>query len=96
MRFMSAQSKSQRIEARITPDGLAMVRRAAEIEGRSISDFVLQSIQEKARQVIDDTEVVRLAMEDQRVFLEALLNPPEPNEALKRAERRYREMTGGK
>ncbi len=33
--------RTGRIEARIAPDALAIVRRAAEIQGRSVSDFVV-------------------------------------------------------
>ena len=29
------------MEARITPDALAIVKRAAELQGRSVSDFVV-------------------------------------------------------
>ena len=32
--------RTARIEARIAPDALRIVRRAAEIQGRSVSDFV--------------------------------------------------------
>ena len=40
-------SRSARIEARITPDALLVVRRAAELQGRSISDFVVAAAQEE-------------------------------------------------
>jgi uncharacterized protein (DUF1778 family) len=94
---MSTQAtRTQRIEARITPDGLAMVKRAAEIEGRSISDFLVASAQAAAKQVIEDNHVIRLTLEDQRAFIEALIDPPEPTPALKRAFERYDQVTGGK
>lgn len=38
--------------------------------------------------------VWRLTPEQSRAFLEALFNPPEPSEALKKAARRSREMFG--
>ncbi len=40
--------RTSRIEARITPDALKVVRRAAEIQGRSVSDFVVAAAQEVA------------------------------------------------
>ena len=43
---------------------------------------------------IEETEVLRLSAEDQRLFAEAILNPPAPNAALRRAERRRRELFG--
>jgi hypothetical protein len=39
-------SRTTRVEARIAPDVLAVVRRAAEIEGRSVSDFLVGAAQE--------------------------------------------------
>jgi Protein of unknown function (DUF1778) len=36
--------------------------------------------------------IIRLSAEDQRAFAEAILNPPEPTPALRRATRRYREL----
>jgi uncharacterized protein (DUF1778 family) len=78
-------TRSARLEARITPDVLDIVRRAAEIQGRSVSDFVVAAVREAARRAIDDTELIRLSIEDQRAFVEALLNPPPLSPAMERA-----------
>lgn len=74
-----------RLEARIAPDALAMVRRAAEMQGRSVSDFVVTAAQDAARRAIEETHIIRLAAEDQRLFAEALLNPPPLAPAMERA-----------
>jgi uncharacterized protein (DUF1778 family) len=42
------------------------------------------------------TEVIRLSVEGQRQIAKAILNPPEPNKALKKAVKRYRELFGAK
>ena len=86
------QPRSARIEARISPDGLAIVKRAAEIQGRSVSDFVVAAAQEAAYQTIERVEIIRLSIEDQRLFAEALLNPPEPAPALVRAAENHRRL----
>jgi uncharacterized protein (DUF1778 family) len=36
--------------------------------------------------------VIRLSLEDQRAFVEAILNPPEPTPSLRRAFDRHREF----
>ena len=77
--------RSTRVEARISPDALAIVKRAAEIQGRSISDFVVAAAQDAARRTIEDTQIIRLSVKDQRALVEALLNPPQPSKALRRA-----------
>lgn len=79
------QNRTTRIEARITPDALAVVKRAAEIEGRSVSDFVVAAAQEAAQRTIEETQLIRLSVEDQRRFVELLLNPPDEAAALTRA-----------
>ena len=85
-------ARTARIEARIAPDALAAVKRAAEIQGRSVSDFVVAAAQEAARRAIEDAQVIRLSVADQRAFAEAILNPPEPSPALRRAFQRHRAL----
>ncbi len=77
--------RNSRLEARISRDGLALVRRAAEIEGRSISDFVVAAAQDAARRTIADAEVIRLSRRAQEKFADLILNPPKPTPGLKRA-----------
>ena len=78
-------NRSARIEARIAPDALAVVKRAAEIQGRSVSEFVVAAAQEAAHRTIEETHLIRLSVEDQRRFVDLLLNPPELSPALLRA-----------
>lgn len=81
----AATAKTSRVEARIAPDVLALVRRAAEIQGRSISDFLVAAAQEAACRTIEDTQIIRLSLLDQERFAQALENPPPPSAALDRA-----------
>lgn len=78
-------SRTARIEARIAPDTLAVIKRAAEIQGRSVSDFVVAAAQEAANRTIEETHLIRLSADDQQRFVDLLLNPPEPSPALLRA-----------
>lgn len=85
-------NKTARLEARITPNLQALLKRAAEIEGRSVTDFVVSAVQEAAERRIEQAQVIRLSLEDQKAFVDAILNPPEPTSALARAFRRHREL----
>jgi uncharacterized protein (DUF1778 family) len=85
-------NRTARIEARIAPDALAVVKRAAEITGRSVSDFVVAAAQEAANRTIEETQIIRLSVEDQRAFAEAILNPPPPTSGLLRAAEAYRSL----
>ncbi len=84
------EPRTARIEARIAPDALAIVRRAAEIQGRSISDFVVAAAQDAAHRTVAEVEVIRLSREAQEQFVAALLDPPPPAPALLRALERHR------
>jgi uncharacterized protein (DUF1778 family) len=85
-------NRTARIEARIAPDALAIVKRAAEIQGRSVSDFVVSAAQDAARKAIEEAQIIRLSVEDQRAFVEAILNPPPLTPAMKRAIDRQRRL----
>ena len=74
-----------RLEARISTDLHALLKRAAELQGRTMTDFVIAAVQEAAHQAIEQAAVIRLSMADQECFAQALLSPPPPSPALKRA-----------
>jgi uncharacterized protein (DUF1778 family) len=85
--FMMPQdsNRTARIEARIAPEALAVVRHAAELQGRSVSDFVVAAAQDAARRAIEETHIIRLAVDDQHRFVDLLLNPPPLAPAMERA-----------
>lgn len=79
------QTRSERLEARTTPDTLALVREAAALQGRSVSDFVVAAAEQAARRTLEDERALRLSAADQVRFVEALLAPPAPAAAMRRA-----------
>jgi uncharacterized protein (DUF1778 family) len=85
-------NRTARIEARIAPDALAVVRRAAELQGRSVSDFVVAAAQDAANRTIEETSIIRLSLADQRAFADAMLNPPPPLPSLIRAAAAHRRL----
>lgn len=89
----TAHSKQMaRLEARITPETKALFQKAANLEGRTLTDFVVASVQAEANRVIQKHQMIRLSIEDSEAFVDALLNPREPNDSLKSAALRYKEV----
>lgn len=82
---ISETTRTARVEARIAPDALAVVRRAAELQGRSVSDFLVAAALKDAQRTIEDAQIIRLSVDDQQRFADLLLNPPALAPAMKRA-----------
>jgi uncharacterized protein (DUF1778 family) len=83
-----------RLEARLPGEVHALLKRAADLQGRTLTDFVVSAASEAARKAIEDSEIIRLSAEDQLKLAELLLNPPKPAAALVKAAKRYRQHVG--
>ena len=86
-----ATEETSRLEARLPASVYATLKQAAELQGRSITDFVVSAAHDAAQRAIENQAIIRLSAEDQRRFTEALINPPAPNAALKHAKRLHLE-----
>jgi uncharacterized protein (DUF1778 family) len=84
----------ERIEARLSSEAKAVIQHAADMSGRSMSDFIVTSALEAAKETIREHGVIVLSARDTETFVEALLNPTGPNEALLAAARRHRDLLG--
>ena len=86
--------RSERLEARLSKHQKSVLKQAAEMQGQTLTEFVISSAVEAARSAIQSQEILLLTRQDQEAFVTALLNPPEPNEHLKRAAERHRTLIG--
>ncbi|HEY3328385.1 MAG TPA: DUF1778 domain-containing protein [Capsulimonadaceae bacterium] len=91
---MATLNRTSRLEARIAPDSLIIVKRAAEMQGRSVSDFVVAAAEEAARKAIEEAQVIRLSVDDQHRFAAILLAPPALTPAMLRAKQAHEELIG--
>ena len=82
---MPTATSTARLEARISTDLHAMLKRAAELQGRTMTDFVVSAVQDAAQRAIEQAAVIRLSLADQDCFAQSLLSPPQPAPALERA-----------
>jgi uncharacterized protein (DUF1778 family) len=95
----TARQRGERLEARVSADQKELIERAACVQGRTVTDFVINALQEAARKAIEDSTVWRLSQDQQKAFVEALMNPPAPNPNLRAARQRYqeyKELLGGR
>jgi len=84
-----SRQRDQRLEARVTPDQKEMIERAAFVQGRTVTDFMVSSLQEAAKEAIAKYTAWKLSQEQQKVFFDALMSPPAPNAKLRSAYKRY-------
>jgi uncharacterized protein (DUF1778 family) len=87
------RSRAERLETRVTAEQKSLIERAAALQGRTVTDFVLTSVQEAARRAIEEHQQLGLSVRDSEAFVEALLNPKPVNDRLRETVRRYREAT---
>jgi uncharacterized protein (DUF1778 family) len=87
--------RGERLEARVTADQKKLIERAAALQGRTVTDFVLTSVQDAARRAIEDHQRLDLSLRDSEAFVDALLNPQPVNDRLRETVRRYRQATKG-
>lgn len=84
--------KKQRIDLRLNEDDKHMIEEAAAMTNQSISQFMVSTASERAAEVIDQHRRLLLNEESWNLVMDAITNPPAPNDRLKRAANRLREL----
>jgi uncharacterized protein (DUF1778 family) len=85
-------TKSRRIAFRLTEELGEQLERAVALSGRSQTDLITEAIAEKTSEVIREQYILELTDRDMDALLEAIANPPEPNDAMLRSIARWREL----
>ncbi len=81
---------SERINLRINKEKKELIRLASELKGfKSLSEFVIQCSYNEAAKILSETDIILTAYHDKVNFINAILNPPAPNENLKKAHSNY-------
>ncbi len=86
--------RSERLDARVTREEKETIETAAGLRGISVTDFLRMCVKEAALRTIRESEILSLAQNSRRIFVEALLNPPKPNEKARAAAKRLRQEIG--
>lgn len=86
--------RNERLDARVTREEKEAIETAANLRGISYSDFVRTALREAALNTIRDYEQLVLSQEARKVFVDALLNPPKPNDKAVAAAKRFKREIG--
>jgi uncharacterized protein (DUF1778 family) len=93
-RSRRGRTRAERLEARVTAEQKSLIERAAALQGRTVTDFVLTSVQDAARRAIEEHSHLALSVRDSEAFVDALLSPKPVNDRLRDTVRRYRARVG--
>ena len=86
----NAERKETRLVARTSAEIQEIIQRAANYSGTTLSQFLIESAMEKARNVIERTETLHLSMAGAEALFAALENPPKANNKLLKAAQHYK------
>lgn len=89
-----ARHKGYRFDARLNEDQKLLIQRAADLEGRTMTDFVLGSAQLAAQRTLEERAILILSARETEAFVDALLHPAEPGPVLRRAAEHYKQTMG--
>jgi len=84
---MSTAIKEQaRFDARLSKEQKQFFEKAAYLGGfRNLTDFIMLTVQEKAKEIIKEKEQVIVSERDSQLFFDAITNPKKPSATLKKA-----------
>ncbi len=82
--------RGARLEARLSPVQKGLLQRAADLSGRTLSEFVLKSAEDAAERLVREHTVIRMSREDQAAFVKGLLDDAKPSPRLRQAAADYK------
>lgn len=88
------KAKAYRFDARLNEQQKVLIQRAADLEGRTMTDFVLHSAESAAERTIEERAMLILSARETEAFVDAILRPREPGPVLRTAARRYKNSLG--
>ncbi|MGI8640882.1 MAG: DUF1778 domain-containing protein [Pyrinomonadaceae bacterium] len=83
-------TQAARLNFRLPPEIKERIENAALVSGVTVTDFAISALANMAEEVLEKHTRRVLSRRDRDIFLAMLENPPEPNEALKKAVKEYK------
>lgn len=82
-----------RFDTRLSKEQKDFFEFAANLGGfRTLTEFVIVSVQEKAKEIVEEHNRIIASKRDQEIFFNELIKPSNPNEALTNAAMRYKSI----
>ncbi len=82
-----------RFDTRLSKEQKAFFERAARLGGfRSLTDFVVLTVQKRAKEIILEREQILASKKDSEIFFDAITNSGKPNQKLSEAANEYKAL----
>ena len=81
-----------RITARVPSEMRDALEEAAQLQGATLNQFVVQSAYQEAQRILERETVIRLSQRDAQKVFSLLEHPPKPSKRLKEAVKAYRKL----
>ena len=81
-----------RITARVPAEMRDALEQAAQLQGATLNQFVVQSAYQEAQRILERETVLRLSQRDAQKVFSMLEHPPKANKQLKEAVKAYHEL----
>ncbi|MEI8355054.1 MAG: DUF1778 domain-containing protein [Deltaproteobacteria bacterium] len=89
---MARTLAEERIPARMPTAVYERIVEAAQSVGATLNQFIVQSALERANEILERERVITLSSTAAKTVFDLMENPPEPNERLKKAMQRRKDL----
>jgi len=90
---METKQKISRFDTRLPIEQKLYFEKAAQLGGyRSLTNFIISTVQEKAKKIINENEQIIVSQRDSEIFFNAISNPSYPNKKLVKAVNEYKHL----
>jgi len=82
-----------RFDTPLPKEQKAFFERSASLGGfKSLTDFVILTVQKRAKEIILERERIIASQKDSEIFFDAIINPSKPNQKLTEAANKYKAL----
>ncbi len=93
MASINLKQEKTRFDIRLSKEQKMFFERAAYLGAyRSLTEFVIQAVQEKAKNIISEKEKIIASQRDSELFFKAIVNSSKPNNKLIKAADEYKNL----
>lgn len=88
---MTTISEQARFDTRLPREQKLFFEKAAVLGGyRNLTEFIVQAVNEKAKEIIKEHEQIIVSERDSEIFFNAITAPAKPNTSLREAAKKHK------